>query len=161
MIEIGSNTFIWINLYQGILDQVSVSIQRAHRPSTAQKVLPTSPYHMNPTTLTFQHPIRKLSSYLSLFKLIMLYTLAGWIFYEKWHEWSEIFWPTVPKLNGESKKMLRKEKMGGSCQKLQKLTKFWNFWPKCKFLAPYRSKKIRHHQLHFETILIHISFSND
>ena len=31
-------------------------------------------------------------------------TVAGWIFYEKWHEWSQINWPSMPKLDGELKK---------------------------------------------------------
>ena len=37
--------------------------------------------------------------------LQLICTLAGWIFYEKWHERSEIFWRTIAKLDGESKKL--------------------------------------------------------
>ena len=49
--------------------------------------------------------------HLYMFKHIQMYTfstykpLAGWIFYEKWHERFEIFWPTIAKLDGESKKV--------------------------------------------------------
>ena len=40
-------------------------------------------------------------------------TLAGWIFYEKWHERSDIFRPSIVKLDGKSqKKLLGTEKMG-------------------------------------------------
>ena len=60
-------------------------------------------------------------------RVIILFTLAGRIFYQKWHKRSEIFCPTIVELNGESKK-------------LQNLTKYWHFRPKCQLLDHCRSK---------------------